>query len=137
DVTDADALHAAVQATDVVLNSAGPFFRFGVPILRAAIDNGKHYCDICDDFQPTLDMLALHEQAVQQGVTAIIGLGASPGISNLLAAKAALALDQVDTLITAWKLSGAANVDDGFLEEQTTGPDAAAVHLVHCLSGTI
>lgn len=138
DVIDTPALHAAIQDADVVLNSAGPFFRFGVPILTAAIENGKHYCDICDDFQPTLDMLALHEQAVQRGVTAIIGLGASPGISNLLAAKAALALDRVDSLVTAWKLSGAANVDDGFLEPQAgSGPDAAAVHLVHCLSGTI
>lgn len=138
DVTDADALDSAMQAADVVLNSAGPFFRFGVPILTAAIKNGKHYCDICDDFQPTLDMLALHEQAAQRGVTAIIGLGASPGISNLLAAKAASALDRVDSLVTAWKLSGAANTDDGFLEEQTaSGPDAAAVHLVHCISGTI
>lgn len=136
DVTDAAALSAAIQAADVVLNSAGPFFRFGVPILRAALEAGKPYCDICDDWQPTLDMLALHELAQQNGVTAVIGLGASPGISNLLAAKAAAALDTVDSLVTAWKLSGAANADDGFLE-QSSGPDAAAVHLVHCLSGKI
>lgn len=138
DITDNQALRAAMRDVDVVLNSAGPFFRFGVPVLSAAIDEGKHYCDICDDWQPTLDMLALHERARQNQVKAVIGLGASPGIINLLCVKAAQTLDQVDTLVSAWKLSGAINDDDGFTPLPATGHvDAAAVHLMHCLSEKI
>lgn len=136
DVTDAAALRRAMAAADVVLNTSGPFFHFGVPILTAAIAAGKPYADICDDAEPTRDMLALHDEAVRRGVTAVVGLGASPGLSNLLAAKAAATMDRVDTLVTAWRLAGAANVDDGF-NEATTGPDAAVVHFMHCLSGTI
>ncbi|AOA57359.1 saccharopine dehydrogenase family protein [Acinetobacter larvae] len=139
DITDHEALHQAIQACDVVLNSAGPFFRFGLPVLQAAIEQAKHYCDICDDWQPTLAMLDLHEKAVQQGVIAIIGLGASPGIANLLAMKAVQQLDRVDTLYSAWRLSNAHNEDDGFFEtgEAAASADAAAVHLVHCLTESI
>lgn len=139
DISNAQDLREAIRACDVVLNSAGPFFRFGVPVLQAAIDEAKHYCDICDDWQPTLEMLALHEQAVQKGITAVIGLGASPGIANMLAMKATQQLDQVDTLYSAWRLSNAHNQDDGFFEEgeAAASADAAAVHLVHCLTETI
>lgn len=97
DVTDNNSLRQAIRDVDVVLNSAGPFFRFGVPILTAAIEEGKHYCDICDDWQPTVEMLKLNARAKQNNVTAVIGLGASPGISNLLCVKAATALDEVGT----------------------------------------
>ncbi|WGV13553.1 saccharopine dehydrogenase NADP-binding domain-containing protein [Psychrobacter maritimus] len=138
DVTDNNSLRQAIRDVDVVLNSAGPFFRFGVPILTAAIEEGKHYCDICDDWQPTVEMLKLSARAKQNNVTAVIGLGASPGISNLLCVKAATALDEVDTIVSAWKLSGAVNADDGFSRPANEGQvDAAAVHLIHCLSEDI
>ncbi|MBG6525411.1 saccharopine dehydrogenase NADP-binding domain-containing protein [Pseudomonas aeruginosa] len=137
DITDENALRQAIRQCDVVLNSAGPFFRFGLPVLRAAIAEGKNYCDICDDWEPTLDMLALDEEARRQGVTAVIGLGASPGIANLLAVKAAEQLDEVHELYSAWRLSNAHNEDDGFFDENEANTDAAAVHLVHCLSEKI
>nr|WP_317198757.1 hypothetical protein [uncultured Psychrobacter sp.] len=56
----------------------------------------------------------------------------------MLALKAATALDEVDTLVSAWKLSGAVNEDDGFsLPPSEDHVDAAAVHLMHCLSEDI
>lgn len=138
DVTEDNCLRQAIRDVDVVLNSAGPFFRFGVPVLTAAIDEGKHYSDICDDWQPTVEMLKLSSRAQQNNVTAVIGLGASPGIANLLCVKAATALDEVDTIVSAWRLSGAVNANDGFNRPAKSGQvDAAAVHLVHCLSEKI
>ncbi|MDP5904243.1 saccharopine dehydrogenase family protein [Pseudomonas aeruginosa] len=137
DITDEESLRQAIRQCDVVLNSSGPFFRFGLPVLRAAIAEGKHYCDICDDWEPTLDMIGLHEEAQSKGVTAVIGLGASPGIANLLAVKAAEQLDEVHELYSAWRLSNAHNEDDGFFDEGESNTDAAAVHLVHCLTEKI
>ena len=49
DVRDTGALKALLAQGDVVLNTVGPFFRFGVPILQAVIEAGRHYLDICDD----------------------------------------------------------------------------------------
>lgn len=153
DINDTQHLREQIGKVDVVLNTAGPFFRFGVPILTAAIEEAKHYCDICDDWQPTAQMLQLSERAKANKVTAIIGLGASPGIANLLCVKAAIALDDVETIVSAWKLSGAVNADDGFNDSAADSKydndnainngikevpvDAAAVHLIHCLAEDI
>jgi saccharopine dehydrogenase-like NADP-dependent oxidoreductase len=58
--------------------------------------------DVCDDPEPTLEMLRFHDAAAQAGVTAVIGAGASPGIANLLAATAIGELDRVDSVLTIW-----------------------------------
>ena len=90
DVTDADALRKAMQDVDAVINTVGPFFKFGPPVLRMAIECGRHYLDICDDWEPTLDMLALDAEAREAGISAVVGLGASPGVTNMLALVAML-----------------------------------------------
>lgn len=131
DVTDGDGLRRLLQDADVVLNTVGPSFRFGVPILQAAIDAGCHYLDVCDDWEPTLAMLDLHAEAEAAGVVAIIGLGASPGVSNLLARLAIDALDTCDTIYTGWDLSCAVPTAAG------PTPSAATVHGLHQLSGTV
>ena len=87
DVTDQPALKGLFTGADVVLATVGPYYRYGVPILRAAIETRCHYIDINDDWEPTLEMLDLHTKAEKAGITAIVGLGASPGQSNMLAAK--------------------------------------------------
>ncbi|WP_319455191.1 MULTISPECIES: saccharopine dehydrogenase family protein [unclassified Mycobacterium] len=130
DVTDSRGLGAAMADCDVVVNTVGPYFRFGVPLLRAAIDARRHYVDICDDPEPTLDMLALDQQAKASGVTALIGMGASPGLSNLLAVIAGRELERVDEVHTGWSINGV-NTDS----TDTVG--AAVVHGMQQISGTI
>lgn len=112
DVNDANDLHAVLGGADVVISTVGPYYRFGTTVLRAAIDSRTHYLDICDDWQPTIEMLALDDEAKAAGMSAIIGAGASPGISNLLAVKAAAVLDRVDTLHTVWGTGKRAADDD-------------------------
>lgn len=107
DVTDRAGLVAAMRDCDLVVNTVGPFFRFRVAILAAAIDAGRDYVDICDDPQPTLQMLAMGDRARAAGVTALIGMGASPGIANLLAVRAGRQLDTVETVLTGWNIGAA------------------------------
>ena len=107
DVNDAGALRTAMQGMDVVVNTCGPFFRFGVPILQAAIDAQCHYLDICDDWEPTGAMLRLDQAAKTAGICATVGLGASPGVSNLLALLAMQELDHVANVYTGWDVGGA------------------------------
>ena len=52
-------------------------------------------------------MLKMHERAKEKGITAIIGMGASPGLTNMLARVAMQQLDTVDTVYTGWSLEGA------------------------------
>lgn len=131
DVADAGALDRAIAGVDVVMNTVGPFYRFGPAVLSACIGAGRHYVDICDDWEPTLAMLDLHEQARQAGITALVGMGATPGFSNILARKAAGELDSVREIYTGWDLESA------LPEKIGPAPSAATVHGFHQMTGTI
>jgi hypothetical protein len=135
DIANADALAAALQGVDIVLNCAGPFYRLGRPVLEAAIATGAHYLDICDDWEPTLEMLELDDDARQAGVTAVIGMGASPGTSNLLAVVAMNELDQAERVFTAWRAG--AGVPRPTPEDPEPDATAAVEHWVHNCSEPI
>ena len=131
DVTNGRALAGALERVDV-MNTVGPFFRFGVLILQAAIAAGCDYVDICDDWEPTLDMLGMDDAARDAGVIALVGMGASPGLSNLLAASAAGELDQVEEIVTGWSLTAG-----GLDTPASPTPSAAVVHGIQQITGTI
>jgi lysine 6-dehydrogenase len=140
DVEDAEQLARALADHDIVVNTVGPFYRFGLPVLSAVIESGRHYVDICDDWEPTIEMLALDQRARESGSICIVGAGASPGASNLLAVLAARELDEVDDLFTVWPVDVG---DDGVIDDANElapgehGPSAAAVHWMQQISGTV
>jgi saccharopine dehydrogenase-like NADP-dependent oxidoreductase len=131
DVRDAAALAGLFQGAGAVLNTVGPFFRLGPPVLRAAIAKRVHYLDINDDWESTEAMLAMDADARDAGVTAVIGMGASPGISNLLACRAMSELDEVEEVIAGFDL------DAAMPEKRGSKPAAATVHGLHQLTGKI
>ena len=133
DVNDTEAMRRAMQNVDIVINTSGPFYRFGVPILQAAINEGCNYLDICDDWEPTIKMLELDQLAKTAGVTAIVGLGASPGISNILALIAMQELDKVSSVFTGWDLGGAKPEEESSQE----GLNAAMVHGIQQMTGKV
>jgi len=75
----------AIKGSDIVLNCVGPFYKSVKAILRVVIDERINYVDICDDVDVTLDILKMDKAAKKAGITALIGMGASPGITNLFA----------------------------------------------------
>ena len=138
DVTDAHAVRIALKHADLVVNVAGPFFRFALLILTAAIDTGTHYIDICDDWEPIETMFAQHDAAVAAGVTAVVGMGASPGLSNLLAAMAVRELDDLVDMFTGWPVDvGYNGRGDRASSGDEAGASAAAVHWMQQISGSV
>lgn len=96
DVTDTAAMAALFDGAVLVVNCVGPFYRFGAPILSAAIDAGVDYVDVCDDLDATRAQLALSDRAAEAGVRALIGMGNSPGLANIFVALCGeLFLDEV------------------------------------------
>lgn len=102
DVQNSRALEELMSEVDIVMNTVGPFYRFGEAIIRAAIKAERNCVDIMDDYGPTQKVLELDEEARRAGVTILIGMGASPGITNILARHAADQLDEVEYIQTAW-----------------------------------
>lgn len=143
DIRDGELLAATLQEHDLVVNTVGPFDRWGGLVLDAAIATGTDYLDICDDPLPTLDLLGRDAAARDRGVRAIVGLGASPGLSNLLGVIAARQLEETVTLANYWGdphedlPASAAVAEAERLAAAFRGGRAALTHLIAQASGTV
>ena len=133
DINNNAALMHEMSKVDIVVNTTGPFFKFGLPILKAAIETNTHYFDICDDWEPTEKMLLLNNDKRSSEITGIIGLGASPGLTNILAYLAILELDEVSKVYTGWNISGAKPED----KSSQKGVNAAMVHGIQQVTGYV
>ena len=96
---DPQSLQDAIAGASVILNCVGPYYKYGPPILEEAIKAGIDYVDICDDMDATEVMLELDGKAKEAGISALIGMGSSPGMANLLVKFTAdTLLDQVESV---------------------------------------
>jgi len=99
DANDPSAIKDAIKGSDIVLNCCGPFYKFGPIILKAVIESGIDYVDVCDDYDATKKLLAMDKAAKKAGITALTGMGSSPGVANLLVKFCAnLMLDEVESI---------------------------------------
>ena len=126
-------LYETLKSFDIVVNTVGPFFKYGYDVLKTSLHANCHYMDICDDWEPTEKMLELDYLAKEKGLLAILGLGASPGITNLLGAIAINELDQAETIYTGWSMDEAKPEDISSQKET----NAAMIHGIEQISGKV
>lgn len=94
---------------DVVVNMVGPYYEYGVIIPKAAIEARLNYIDINDDTEPAVEVLdTLDEPAKEAGVSVLIGVGATPGMSNMLAKLGSTELDKTENITIHWLWPGVA-----------------------------
>lgn len=99
DALDPKSIRDSIEGSDVVLNCTGPFYKFVRTVLKTVIEAGIDYVDVCDDVDVTQDILGMDESAKKAGVSALIGMGSSPGVTNLMAKFAAdQLLDEVEAI---------------------------------------
>lgn len=115
-------LNALMRSTRVVANLAGPYYKTGFTVLDAAIAAGTDYLDICDDADITVPLLSRTAAAKEAGVTAIIGLGSTPGVSNILIRLAVDHLGSAEDVEIAWTVDA---------KDMTP---AATKHFWHCFN---
>ena len=84
DATDRTSIRKAIAGCDLVVNCVGPFYSTVENILETVIEEGIDYVDVCDDPDVTLEILKLDKKARDADILALIGMGASPGVTNLL-----------------------------------------------------
>jgi NAD(P)-dependent dehydrogenase (short-subunit alcohol dehydrogenase family) len=97
-VGQADQLVQLARGADVLVNTAGPDFAIPLPALKAAIQARTNYVDIAADGKMTDQVLSLDQEARSAGITALIGIGYYPGLSNLVAMHALRKLDAVNDI---------------------------------------
>lgn len=103
DATDHASLVGLMGRADVVLNCLTPSSRFGLPVLRAAMEAGTDVLDLCDDPDAACAMLDCDAEARRAGVTAVVGMG----VSSMLAACVVSRLDAVERLVVGWNVEEA------------------------------
>jgi saccharopine dehydrogenase-like NADP-dependent oxidoreductase len=115
DAGDPAGLVAALRGHDVTASALGPFHRFEAPCMRASIEAGVPYASLCDDWSASAEVLGgLQEAARRAGVVCLTGIGASPGLTNILAAFLAQGLGPVRRidvyLFCPWSAGGGEGV---------------------------
>jgi len=93
DLSDPSGVARTVEPFDIVLGALAS--RIGFQTLRAVIEAGRNFCDIC--FMPE-NALDLDDLARSRGVTAVVDCGVAPGMSNLLAGHEAARMDRCERI---------------------------------------
>jgi len=96
DVNDEERLRELLRGADVALSAVE--YVFNLPILKACIQEKVHYADLGGLFHMSRKLMNLHAEAEAAGITAILGMGGTPGITNILARAAADKLDRVESM---------------------------------------
>ncbi len=96
DVTNEERLCQLIRGADVVLSAVD--YTFNLSILQACIREKAHYADLGGLFHMTRRLMSLHAGVEAAGITAIMGMGGTPGITNILARAAADKLDRVESM---------------------------------------
>lgn len=93
DLAEPNTIAKTVADFDIVLGALAS--SIGFQTLRAVIEAGKNFCDICFMGE---DALELDELAKQRGVIAVVDCGVAPGMSNLLAGYGVTLLDRCEKI---------------------------------------
>jgi lysine 6-dehydrogenase len=100
DITDHDAAVAAVRGSTVLLNTAA--YRINLAAMEVALAAGAHYIDLGGLYHVTRDQVKLDGHFHAAGLLAVLGMGSTPGKTNVMAAHAVDRLGgRIDRIVVA------------------------------------
>ena len=94
DVRDHDKLIEVINGADVVLNCVQ--YNWNIDIMNACLEVHAHYIDLGGLFHVTKKQLELNDRFREAGLTAVLGMGSTPGTMNVMAGYAASQLDTIE-----------------------------------------
>ncbi|KAG7449869.1 NAD-P-binding protein [Guyanagaster necrorhizus] len=111
DVMKPDQVEAAVKTTKVVINTVGPFWTYGTPVVRACVRNGIHYVDLTGEFYWVKDIIQEFDYfATKTGSIIVPTCGMDCVTSDLCAYLGSKTVQSsVDSSTTAWHFDGTAS----------------------------
>ncbi|MBI4399401.1 saccharopine dehydrogenase NADP-binding domain-containing protein [Candidatus Micrarchaeota archaeon] len=92
-VKEINATSRLLEGSDVALNCVQ--YYFNLDVMKAALKARTNYLDLGGLFYVTREQLRLHRQFLRNNLIAILGVGSTPGITNVLARYGASMLDEV------------------------------------------
>ncbi len=125
-VNDKKNLIDAIVRSDLVINTVGPFYKYENTVVDATMEAGKDYVDICDDHDATLRVLEREKEIAKGKSRILIGMGWTPGITNVLARAGYDSLEATTDINIGW--SGSAADASGI---------AVISHVFHAVTGEV
>jgi lysine 6-dehydrogenase len=89
-------LAAEIESCAVLVNSAS--YRVNLDAMRACLQAGCHYLDLGGLYHVTGEQLSLGREFERADLLAVLGIGSSPGKTNLMAARAVEELGGAETI---------------------------------------
>jgi lysine 6-dehydrogenase len=86
----------AIAGVDLLINAAS--YRVNLDAMSACLAAGCHYFDLGGLYHVTKEQLGLHSAFAQAGRLALLGIGSSPGKTNVMALRATRELDTVESI---------------------------------------
>jgi saccharopine dehydrogenase-like NADP-dependent oxidoreductase len=125
DATNHSQVVEIMKQHDISMGFVGPFYYFEKPMVAAALEAGKPYVSICDDYEAYLDILPFEEEAKKKGIRILTGWGNSPGLTQVLARKGYNSMDNPKRINIHWAAGS----------NEAAGP-ANLTHLFNIFHGT-
>jgi lysine 6-dehydrogenase len=112
DVFDKNRLVSLMDEYDVIADCTD--IRDSMVALEAAIEAQKNYVNLTGALD--IEKIELDGEAIKAEISAILSLGCTPGITNILAKHGANHLDEVEKIQVSWEVSGPMVLSPGLLE---------------------
>jgi len=96
DLMDHQSLVSAIKSSKVLINAT--WYEYNTQVMKAAIEAKVHYLDMGGLFHVTRKQMEMNSTAREAGVTAVLGAGESPGMTNIMCAASAETLDAVEEI---------------------------------------
>ncbi len=96
DITNKPIMVKILSKATCVINST-PYYH-NVNVMEAALEADCNYIDLGGLFHVTKEQLKLDEQFKEKNLIAIVGMGAAPGMTNIMAAAAQKDLDTIESI---------------------------------------
>ncbi len=96
DINDHEGIVAALRGSDACVNAT--IRHTNLQVMRACLEAGTHYNDMGGLFFVTRKQLELHNEFMEAGLSAILGMGSAPGVPNIQARYAADRLDTIESI---------------------------------------
>ncbi|KAK0212332.1 Saccharopine dehydrogenase-domain-containing protein [Desarmillaria ectypa] len=111
DVMKPDQVEAAVKTTKVVINTVGPYWTYGTPVVRACVQNGIHYVDLTGEPFWVKDIIQEFDYfATKTGSIIVPTCGMDCIPSDLCVYLGSKTLQSpIDNSTTAWHFDGTAS----------------------------
>jgi saccharopine dehydrogenase-like NADP-dependent oxidoreductase len=107
---DTKALAGQLKGYDICANAAS--HTLNLDIMRACLDAGVHYVDLGGLFHFSRKQLELDQQFKDKKLTAVVGMGAAPGTTSILAGWCGQRLDTVEKIKLQAGIKGPASSDN-------------------------